>query len=144
MIQLFVLQYVQTFNWYSWVIFIPHIWVPSYSGWQAIWIYKIPWKDLKRIVSAGDWHYAVTMLGSLGSLTEPPCLRPEYSPINEPSSLNSPPPSAYSTRLSLLMLSPAMPSPCREHNLLPFSGCSSLSLPSTTAEMDGQGQWCSA
>lgn len=72
----------------------------------------------------------MTGLGALGSLTETLCLCPEYSPINEPSSLNSLPPSAYSTRLSLLTLSTATSSPFRVR--LPFSGFSSLSLPSTT------------
>lgn len=90
--------------------------------------------------SDGAGLYAVTVPASLCWLTEPACLRPEYSPINEPSSLNSPSPSAYSTRLSLLMLSPAVLSPCRERELAPFSGFSSLSLPATTAKMDGQGQ----
>lgn len=51
-------------------------------------------KDLKSTVEIGAWLYAVTGLGPLGSLTEPLCLRSEYSPINEPSSSNSSPPSA--------------------------------------------------
>lgn len=52
------------------------------------------WKDLKQTVSIGAWPYALTGPGRAVSLTEPRCLRPEYSPMNEPSSLNSPSPSA--------------------------------------------------
>lgn len=121
MIQVTLLQYIQIRARYSnsSYFLLPYLAVRAVrNGREACW--KDFWSGL----------YAVTGLGALGSLTETLCLCPEYSPINEPSSLNSLPPSAYSTRLSLLTLSTATSSPFRER--LPFSGFSSLSLPSTT------------
>ena len=82
-----------------------HIWVIFFYA-PVFWLFTLYLMPVKlnsesilkafwsRTVSTGARLYAVTVLGPLGALPEPPCFDSEYSPINEPSSSNSPPPSA--------------------------------------------------